>query len=146
MTAVAGLAANPYFGSDVEDAAQMFLRFERGVSAEITLAFMREPHPLVCDLRIIGSRGSIVVHTWRGYEVWNPSGHREKIIYANEPHVAKVQIGIGGEIAEFCSSIAAGRPPWPSAEESTRSLAVVTAFYKATENGAMMEIGDLNAV
>jgi UDP-N-acetyl-2-amino-2-deoxyglucuronate dehydrogenase len=146
VKAVAGSAANPYFGSGVEDAAQMFLRFERGVSAEITLAFMREPHPLVCDLRIIGTRGSVVVHTWSGYELWNASGHRNKNIYTDEPHVTKVQIGIAGEIAEFCSSIAAARPPWPSAEESTRSLAVVTAFYKAAKNGDMIGLGGLNAV
>ena len=146
VKAVAGSATNPYFGSDVEDAAQMFLRFQRGISAEITLAFMREAHPLVCDLRLIGSRGTIVVHTWRGYELWNASCHREKIIYTDEPHVTKVQVGIAGEITEFCSSIATGRSPWPSAEESTRSLAVVMAFYRAAKNGEMMELGDVYAV
>jgi predicted dehydrogenase len=146
VRSVAGSAANPYFASDVEDVAQMFLRFESGVSAAITLAFMSEPHPLVCDLQVIGNRGSIVVHTWRGYELSNASGHRETIVYADEPHVTKVQVGIAGEIAEFCSSIAAGRPPWPSAEESTRSLAVVMGFYRAAKNGDMMELGDLNAV
>jgi len=146
VTSVAGSAANPYFGSDVEDAAQMFLRFQRGVSAEITLAFMRESHPLVCDLRIIGSRGTIVVHTWRGYELWNAKGHQEKILYTDEPHVTKVQVGIGGEIAEFCSSIATGRQPWPSAEESTRALAIVMAFYRAAETEEMVEPGDARAV
>jgi predicted dehydrogenase len=146
VKAIAGSASNPYFGSDVEDAAQMFLRFQHGISAEITLAFMRESHPLVCDLRVIGSRGTIVVHTWHGYELWNASGHREKIIYTDEPHVNKVQAGIAGEIAEFCSSIVSGRSPWPSAEESTRSLAVIMAFYRAAKNGETMELGDLNAV
>jgi predicted dehydrogenase len=143
---VAGSAANPYFGSDVEDAVQIFLRFKRGISAEITLAFMRESHPLVCDLQVIGSRGTIVVHTWRGYELWNASGHREKIIYTDEPHAVKVQAGIAGEIAEFCSSIAAGRSPWPSAEESTRALAIIMAFYRAAKSGEMMTLGDLNGV
>ena len=146
VRSVAGSAANPYFGSDVEDAAQMFLRFERGISAEITLAFMREAHPLVCDLRVIGSRGSIIVNTWRGYELWNAAGHQEKIIYTDEPHVMKVQVGIAGEIAEFCSSIATGRPPWPSAEESTRALAIVMAFYRAAETGEMVEPGDVHGV
>ena len=146
VQAVAGSAANPFLGSDVEDAAQMFLRFKRGISAEITLAFMRESHPLVCDLQVIGSRGTIVVHTWRGYELWNASGHREKIIYTDEPHVAKVQVGIGGEIAEFCTSIVSGRLPWPSAEESTRALTIVMAFYRAAKNGKMIDLGDLNAV
>ena len=146
VKAIVGLAANPYFGADVEDAAQMLLRFQRGVSAEITLAFMRDPHPLVCDLRVIGIRGTIVVHTWRGYELWNASGHNEKVVYTDEPHVAKVQAGIAGEIAEFCASIASGRAPWPSAEESTRSLAVIMAFYRAAKSGEMMELGDLNAV
>ncbi len=146
VKAVAGSAGNPYFGSDVEDAAQLFLRFQRGISAEITLAFMRESHPLVCDLRVIGSRGSIVVHTWRGYELWNTAGHQEKIIYTDEPHVMKVQVGIAGEIAEFCSSIATGHPPWPSAEESTRALAIVMAFYRAAETEEMVEPGDAHAV
>ena len=75
---VTGSAANPYFGADVEDAGQMFLRFRGGVSAQVTVAFMREPHPLVCDLQVIGTRGSITVHTWRGYDLWNAAGHREK--------------------------------------------------------------------
>jgi predicted dehydrogenase len=145
VKAIAGLAANPYFGADVEDAAQMFLRFHRGISAQITLAFMREPHPLVCDLRVIGSRGTLVVHTWRGFELWNASGHREEIVYTDEPHVTKVQVGIAGEVAEFCSSIASGRSPWPSAEESARSLAVVMAFYHAAKSGELVELGDLNA-
>lgn len=146
VKAVSGSAANPYFGSDVEDAAQMFLRFQGGISAEITLAFLREAHPLVCDLRIIGSRGTIVVHTWHGYDLWNASGHQKKIIYADEPHVTKVRVGIAGEIAEFCSSIAAGRAPWPSAEESTRALAVVMAFYRAAKNGEMVQLGDVHGV
>jgi predicted dehydrogenase len=145
VRAVAGSAANPYFASDVEDVAQLFLHFRRGAAASITLAFMREPHPLVCDLRVIGTRGALVVHTWRGYELWNASGHREKVIYTDEPHVAKVQAGIAAEIAEFCSSIASGRAPWPSAEESTRSLAVVMAFYRAAQRGETILLGELNA-
>ena len=146
VKAIAGSAANPYFGSDVEDAAQMFLRFRHGISAEIALAFMRELHPLVCDLRIIGSRGTVVVHTWHGYELWNAAEHQEKMIYADEPHVTKVQVGIRGEVAEFCSSIAANRSPWPSAEESTRALAIVMAFYRAAKSGEMMELGDIHGV
>jgi len=60
--------------------------------------------------------------------------------------VAKVQVGIAGEIAEFCSSIASGRSPWPSAEESTRALAIVMAFYRAAKNGEIIELGDVHAV
>jgi predicted dehydrogenase len=145
VTAVAGSAANAYFGADVEDAAQIFLRFARGVSAGITLAFMREPHPLVCDLQLIGSKGTIVVHTWRGYELWSALGRQERVFYTDEPHVAKVQAGIAGEVAEFCSSIASGRPPWPSAEESTRALAVIMAFYRAAKGGQTLDLRGGNA-
>jgi UDP-N-acetylglucosamine 3-dehydrogenase len=142
---VASCAGNPYFGADVEDAGQMFLRFRRGVSAQITVAFMREPHPLVCDLQVIGTRGSITVHTWRGYEVYNESGRREKIIYTDEPHRTKVEVGIAGEISEFCSSIAEGRAPWPTAEESARALEVVMASYRAAEIGAAITFGEPDA-
>ena len=143
---VAGAAANPYFGADVEDAGQMFLRFRGGISAQVTVAFMREPHPLVCDLQVIGTRGSITVHTWRGYDLWNAAGHREKIFYTDEAHRDKVQVGIEGEMKEFCSSIAEERDPWPSAEESTRALRVVLAYYQAAETGGAIELGEADAV
>jgi len=143
---VAGAAANPYFGADVEDAGQMFLRFRGGMSAQVTVAFMREPHPLVCDLQVIGTRGSITVHTWRGYDLWNAAGHQEKIFYTDEAHRDKVQVGIEGEMKEFCSSIAEERDPWPSAEESTRALRVVLAYYRAAETGGAIELGEADAV
>lgn len=142
---VTGSAANPYFGADVEDAGQMFLRFRRGISAQVTVAFMREAHPLVCDLQVIGTRGSITVHTWRGYEMWNASGHQEKVFYTDEAHGAKVQIGLEGEIGEFCSSIAEHRPPWPTAEDSTRSLRVILAYYQAAATGLAVELGEVDA-
>jgi predicted dehydrogenase len=142
---VAGSAANPYFGADVEDAGQMHLRFRGGVSAQVTVAFMREPHPLVCDLQLIGTRGSITVHTWRGYEIWNASGHQEKVFYTTEDHRAKVQVGIQGEIGEFCSSIAESRPPWPTAADSTRSLGILMAYYQAAETGQAIELQEADA-
>ena len=143
---VAGAATNPYFGADVEDAGQMFLRFRGGISAQVTVAFMREPHPLVCDLQVIGTRGSITVHTWHGYDLWNASGHREKVFYTDQAHRDKVQVGIEGEMKEFCSSIAEGRAPWPSAEESTRALRIVLAYYRAAETGGAIELGEADAV
>ncbi len=143
---VTGLAANPYFGADVEDAGQMFLRFRGGVSAQVTVAFLREPHPLVCDLQVIGTRGSITVHTWRGYDLWNGSGHREKIFYTDEPHGVKVQVGIEGEMSEFCKSIAEGLDPWPSAEDHICSLRIILAYYRAAETGGAIELGEADAV
>jgi predicted dehydrogenase len=143
---VTGSAANPYFGADVEDAGQMFLRFRGGISAQVTVAFLREPHPLVCDLQVIGTQGSITVHTWRGYDLWNGSGHREKIFYTDQPHVEKVQVGIEGEMSEFCGSIAEGRDPWPSTEDNIRSLQVILAYYRAAETGGTIELGVADAV
>ena len=136
---VTGSSANAYFGADVEDAAQMFLQFRRGVSAQISLAFMPDPHPLVCDLQLLGTRGSITVHTWRGYDLWNAAGHLEKIIYTGEPHATKVQVGISGEIAEFVASMVEGRAPRPSAEDSTRSLSVIMAYYQSAQTGCAAE-------
>jgi predicted dehydrogenase len=146
VIAVAGVAGNPYFGADVEDTGQMFLRFRGGISAQITVAFMREPHPLVCDFQIIGTRGSITVHTWRGYEAWGQSGRRERVIYTGEAHRDKVQVGIAGEIGEFCASIAEGRAPWPSAVESTRALEVIMAYYRAAASGQTVELGEPDAI
>lgn len=143
---VIGSAMNPYFHSDVEDAGQMFLRFRRGTSAQVTVAFMREPHPLVCDLQVIGTRGSITVHTWHGYELWNASGYKEKTFYTDQPHRAKVQAGIEGELREFCNSITDGREPWPSAEDHIRSLEIVEAYYRASETGKMIELEKTHAL
>jgi predicted dehydrogenase len=143
---VTGSATNRYFGADVEDAGQMFLRFRGGISAQITVAFMREPHPLVCDLQVIGTRGSVTVHTWQGYEMWNQTGHQNAVLYTDLEHRAKVQVGVQGEIREFCASIAEGRAPWPSAEDSTRSLRVVMAYYQAAATGHTIELGDADAI
>ncbi|MFN7996509.1 MAG: Gfo/Idh/MocA family oxidoreductase [Bryobacteraceae bacterium] len=146
VSTVAGSTANLYFGCDVEDAGQMLLRFRKGVSAQITVAFMSEPHPLVCDLQVIGTKGSITVHTWRGYELWNAGGHREKIFYTDEPHRHKVLAGVRGEIAEFCAAITEDRDPWPTAEESARSLEIVMAFYDAAASGRAIELGASHAL
>ena len=143
---VTGSAANPYFGADVEDAGQMFLRFRSGISAQVTVAFMREAHPLVCDLQVIGTRGSLTVHTWRGYEMWNASGHQEKVFYTDQEHRTKVQAGVEGEIREFCSSIAEGRDPWPSAQDNLRSLRIILAYYEAARTGRSVELENADAL
>jgi predicted dehydrogenase len=109
------------------------------------MAFMREPHPLVCDLQIIGTRGKITVHTWHGYELWNREGHKERVFYTDEPHRERVLVGVAGEIAEFCGAIAEKRTPWPSAEESTAALAIVMAYYQAAASGEAVAPGGLNA-
>jgi predicted dehydrogenase len=146
VQAVTGSAGNPYFGGDVDDRGQMHLVFHSGVSAQITMALMREPHPLVCDLQIIGTLGSLTVHTWQGYEIWNQAGHRTEVVYTNEPHPTKVLVGIKGEIGEFCASIAAGRTPWPSAEESTRALKVIMGFYESSATRRTVAVGELDAI
>ncbi|MCW5977915.1 MAG: Gfo/Idh/MocA family oxidoreductase [Bryobacteraceae bacterium] len=146
VRAVAGRAGNSYFGADVEDSGQMFLYFRSGLSAQITFAFMREEHPLVCDLQVIGTRGSLTVHTWQSYELWNNSGRQRKVFYTQEPHPAKVQAGIAGEVEEFRASIVEGRTPWPSAEESTRAVQAILAYYESAATGRLIEIGDLHAV
>jgi predicted dehydrogenase len=116
----------------VEDAAQMFLRFPSGRSAELSFGLLAEPHPLVCDLELIGTRGSLVVHTWRGYELRTARGIEQHEVYrAEEPHANKVIAGIRGEIAEFCSALQDGREPVPSVEESTKALRIIEAAYRS---------------
>ncbi len=135
ITHVSGQSGNPYFGMSVEDAAQMQLRFRSGITGQVTFAWMREPHPLVCDLELIGTKGSLIIHTWKGYDLHTAQGSTVKRFYDQESHAQKVLVGVTGEVKEFLTSIAEGRPPSPSPEESTEALKVVMAFYKATQTG-----------
>jgi UDP-N-acetyl-2-amino-2-deoxyglucuronate dehydrogenase len=137
ITHVSGQAGNPYFGLSVEDSAQMQLRFHSGLTGQITFAWMREPHPLVCDLEVVGTKGSLVIHTWKGYELRNGQGTLVKNFYDQEPHPQKVLVGVMGEVEEFLNSIRERRTPSPSAEESTEALQVVMAFYRAAQSGAV---------
>jgi predicted dehydrogenase len=135
ITHVAGWAGNPYFGGSIEDAAQMQLRFQSGLAGQVIFAWMREPHPLVCDLELIGTRGSLIIHTWKGYELRTAQGSTVKNFYDKESHPQKVLVGVTGEVEEFLASIRERRAPAPSAEESTEALKVVMAFYKAARSG-----------
>jgi len=132
---VTGAGASRFLNQPIEDAAQMFLRFPSGRTAQLSFALVAEPHSLVCDLELIGTRGSIVVHTWRGYELRTAGGCQSKDIYRDEPHIDKVLVGLRGEVAEFCRAIREGRPPNPSVEESTRALRVISAFYRSMRSG-----------
>ncbi|HZT32382.1 MAG TPA: Gfo/Idh/MocA family oxidoreductase [Bryobacteraceae bacterium] len=137
ITEVGGMAGNPFFGGSIEDAAQMFLRFRSGISGQVSFALFRDPHPLVCDLQLIGTRGSLTVHTWKGYEIHTAGGSTERVFYSTESHAQKVLIGMTGEVEEFCRAIREGREPWPSAGESAQALEVIAAFYRAVESGKM---------
>ncbi|MGH9470649.1 MAG: Gfo/Idh/MocA family protein [Terriglobia bacterium] len=134
---VGGFASNPYFNGPVEDMAQIFLRLRGGVPAQISLALMRAEHPLVCDLELVGSKGTLRVHTWKGYEIQTPHSHIEKAFYTTEPHASRVLAGLTAEVEEFCRSIREERAPWPPAEDSVKSLQVVMVFYRAVATGQM---------
>jgi predicted dehydrogenase len=137
---VAGSTANKFLSSSVEDSAQMFLWFGRNITAQLTMAFINVPHPLVCDLRVMGTKGSILVHTWQGYTLHEPSGTRHKTFYRNEPHEYKVEAGLKAEIEEFCSAIRENRSPCPSPEDSLRALEIVQAFYVAAQTGTIVSL------
>jgi predicted dehydrogenase len=134
---VVGVAGNQFLQQPIEDAAQMLLLFPSGRSAQLSFGFLKEPHPLVCDLEVIGTRGSVVVHTWQGYKVRTAAGVQRKEIYRDEPHHEKVLIALTAEIREFCDAIREGRKPDPSVEESTRALRVAAAFYRSVQSGRM---------
>jgi UDP-N-acetylglucosamine 3-dehydrogenase len=137
---VAGSKDNRYFGKAVEDAAQMFLWFDKGVTASATMAFVRGPHPLVCDLEVVGTKGSIVVHTWQGYTLHGHLGSKNHAIYQSEPHGYKVQIGLERELKEFAAAIREGRKPSPSPEDSLKALEVVEAFYAAAHTNSVVAL------
>lgn len=137
---VSGSTNNRFLNQQVEDSAQMALRFLSGRSAQITFGLLPEPHPLVCDLELIGTRGSIVVHTWSGYEVRSSAGTRHRAIYTSEPHAEKVLLGVCAEVTELCSAIAEGRAPRPSTEECTKPMRVIEAFYRAARTGTMQDV------
>jgi UDP-N-acetyl-2-amino-2-deoxyglucuronate dehydrogenase len=133
---VAGSVSNRFFGQDVEDGAQISLGFASGRSAQITCGFLSQPHPLVCDLEVIGTGGSVIVHTWRGYEYHSPQKTESREVYTSQPHAEKVLVGLRAEAIELCDAIRSARQPRPSAEESTQALRVITAFYDAARTGA----------
>ena len=137
---VSGATSNAMLRGEVEDTAQMSLLFDPTGSAQLTFGWLAEPHPLVCDLELIGTRGSIVVHTWQGYECRTDKGVRHYPIYTTEPHTHKVMIGLREEIAEFCAAIRQGREPWPAVEETTHALHVVEAFYESARNGCTVSL------
>jgi predicted dehydrogenase len=137
---VSGFANHRFFNRQVEDSAQLTLGFKTGRSAQITFGLLPEPHPLVCDLELIGTRGSIVVHTWSGYEVRSGAGTRQHAVYTSETHREKVLVGVSGEVRELRAAIAEGRPPRPSTEESARPIQVIEAFYRAARTGTIQKV------
>jgi UDP-N-acetyl-2-amino-2-deoxyglucuronate dehydrogenase len=137
---VSGYVNNRLLGQAVEDSAQMSLGFSRGRSAQITFGLLPTPHPLVCDLELIGSEGSIVVHTWQGYEHRTAAGIDRHITYTSESHPEKVLAGVCAEVKELCTAIVEGREPRPSAEESTRALRVIETFYRASATGTILRL------
>jgi UDP-N-acetylglucosamine 3-dehydrogenase len=140
VVAVAGSMGNPFFRSSVDDFGQMFLRFRSGISAQVTVTFMAWPHPVVCDLQVLGTLGSITVHTWKGYDLFTSTRTLSKAIYTTEPHSEKVLVGIKGEVEEFYKSIRGNRTPWPSAEDSIRAMAILDAYYRAAETKTMIRL------
>lgn len=140
---VSGFMSNSFLNTEVEDAAQMSLGFPSGKCAQLTFGMLAESHPLICDLELIGTRGSLVIHTWRGYEYRSMHGTKYREIYTSESHTDKVLVGLTAEVKELCSAIFEGRPPRPSVEESTQALRVIATFYRAAETGTVLPIDEL---
>ena len=136
---VFGYAQHSFLRRGVEDAAQMSLGFPSGRCAQILFGLLPEPHPLVCDLELIGTRGSIVVHTWKGYELRRGMESECHDTYGSESHADKVLNGIAEEVKEFCTAIHERRSPCPSVEESTQALRIIMAFYRACESGSVQQ-------
>jgi UDP-N-acetylglucosamine 3-dehydrogenase len=137
---VMGSVGNKYFASPVEDTAHMFLWFDHDITAHLTMAFMKATHPLVCSLQLVGTKGSIIVHTWQGYTLHGLQGTEHKVVYQNEPHAYKVQVGLEAEISEFANAIMENRSAVPTPEDSLKALEIVAAFYIAADTGAIVSL------
>lgn len=137
---VSGVMSSAMLRGEVEDSAQMGLVFDSPCSAQLTFGWLAEPHPLICDLELTGTRGSIVVHTWEGYECRTAAGVRHYPIYKSEPHAHKVIIGLRDEIAEFYAAVRDGREPWPTVQETSHAVRVVEAFYEAARTGCTVSL------
>lgn len=137
---VSGVMGNRYLCSSIEDFAQLFFWFDSGATAQLTMAFMNVQHPMVCDLDVIGTKGSIQVHTWKGYTLHGPKGTKSCVIYKDEPHEYRVQAGLRAEIEEFYTAIKEGRDPVPSPEECLTVMEIIQAFYTAAETGEIVPI------
>jgi predicted dehydrogenase len=137
---VSGYTNNQFLNQQVEDSAQMALGFPSGRSAQITFGLLPEPHPLVCDLELIGTRGSIVVHTWSGYEVRAGTSTQHYPVYRSETHPEKVLVGVSAEVKELCDAITEGRSPRPSTEECAKPIQIIEAFYRAARTGTMQKV------
>ena len=132
--AVSGYMQKRFLNACVEDAAQMSLGFPSGRSAQISFGLPAEPQLLVCDLELIGTRGSLIVNTWRGFELRRNGTSTYHAGYTSETHQEKVLRGLMGEVEEFCAAIQEDRDPRPSVEESTRAFRVVMAFYRTASS------------
>lgn len=137
---VAGVMSNRYLASSIEDTAQIQLWFHGGVTSQLTMAFMNSLHPMVCDLDVIGTKGSIQIHTWQGYTLHGSKGTESCVIYKDEPHEYRVQVGLRAEIEEFCAAIREGRDPVPTPEECIKVLEIIQAFYTAAETGMIVQL------
>jgi predicted dehydrogenase len=137
---ITGFTGNKQLMSSVEDFGQMFLWFTSDVTAQVTMTFMKAVHPLVCDLQVIGTKGSIIVHTWQGYTLNSSSGTHQKVIYQNEPHEHKVRVGLKAELKEFCDAIRGGYSPKPIPEDSLKALEIIRAFYRAAKQGTVVAL------
>ncbi len=137
---VMGSVGNKYFAAPIEDTAHMFLWFDHDVTAHLTMAFMKATHPLVCSLQLVGTQGSLVVHTWQGYTLHGPLGTEHKVLYQGEPHAYKVQVGLEAEIREFASAIRENRSAEPTPEDSLKALEIIAAFYTAAGTGAIVSL------
>ena len=115
-------------GGEVEDTAQMSLGFDASCFAQLIFGWLAEPHPLVCDLELTGTRGSIVVHTWQGYELRNAKGVTHYPLYTTESHREKVMVGLRGEIGEVCGA--------NQARKQKSRNAVCVAAWKSKRNQA----------
>jgi predicted dehydrogenase len=142
-TFVFGSVSNKMLGGEVEDTAQMSLCFDSSCFGQLTFGWLANPHPLICDLELTGTRGSIVVHTWQGYELRRADGVKQFPIYTSESHQEKVLVGLRDEILEFYTAVREGREPWPSVQETSRAIRVVESFYESARTGAVVRLEEL---
>lgn len=120
------LAGSP----DVEEAAQVIMRFERGAIASMHVSWVANPAP-DHQLSIFGSKGTIHLDTTTPPVFRTGSGETRELTMTGEPD---------DPYRAFVRAIETGTEPPVTGEDGRAALAIVLAAYRAAEEKTMVAV------
>jgi UDP-N-acetylglucosamine 3-dehydrogenase len=116
---------------DVEEAAQVIMRFERGVIASMHVSWVATPAP-DHQLSIFGSKGTIHLDSTTPPTFRSGSGEVRELTMSQEPD---------DPYRAFVSAIESGSEPPVTGEDGRAALAIVLAAYRSAEEKTMVAVG-----